>query len=82
MADLNPSSNRQDRDRLLCPHSRYYGEFSPQNLIFNANLQEFAHRVGYISSLNTGGKLSPEDAYQQISGLYQQLKQSKQSLGI
>ncbi|MFH7243261.1 MAG: hypothetical protein ACHWZW_10475 [Spirulina sp.] len=82
MTGLNPSSNRQDRDRLLFPHSRYYGEFSPQNLTFNANLQEFAHRVGYISSLNTGGKISPEEAYQQIKGLYQQLKQSKQSLGL
>jgi hypothetical protein len=67
---------------LLCPRSRYYGEFSLQNLTFNANLQEFALRVGYISGLQTGGKISPEDAYEQIKGLYQQLKQSKKSLGI
>lgn len=82
MAGSSPLSGRQDQDRLLFPRSRYYGEFSPQNLTFNANLQEFAHRVSYISSLNTGGKLSPEDAYQQIQGLYQQLKRSKQSLGL
>lgn len=82
MAGSNPWSDRQDRDRFLFPRSRYYGEFSPQNLTFNANLQEFAHRVGYISSLNTGGKISPEEAYQQIHGLYQQLKQSKKSLGL
>lgn len=82
MAGSNPLPEGQDRNRLLFPRSRYYGEFSPQHLTFNANLQEFAHRVGYISSLNTGGKISPEDAYQQIQGLYQQLKQSKKSLGL
>ncbi|WP_198805718.1 hypothetical protein [Leptolyngbya sp. BL0902] len=82
MAGSNPSSDDQDLHRLLFPKSRYYGEFSPQHLTFNANLQEFANRVNYISCLNTGGKLSSEDAYQQIRGLYQQLKQSKQGLGI
>jgi hypothetical protein len=82
MASSHPSSSRPGLDGLLFPRSRYYGEFSPQNLTFNANLQEFAHRVGYISSLNTGGKISPEEAYQQIKGLYQQLKQSKQGLEL
>jgi hypothetical protein len=82
MTRSNPSSDSQARDQTLFPRSRYYGEFSPKNLTFNANLQEFAHRVGYISCLNTGGKISPEDAYQQIQGLYHQLKQSKQSLGL
>lgn len=82
MAYTNPSPDRQEKDRFLCPRSRYYGEFSPQNLTFNANLQEFALRVGYISGLQTGGKLSPEDAYEQIKGLFKQLKQSKKSLGL
>lgn len=82
MARSHPSSNRQRLDDVLLPRSRYYGEFSPQNLTFNANLQEFANRVTYISCLNTGGKLSSEEAYQQIRGLYQQLKQSRQGLGL
>ena len=82
MTYTNPSPERQEMDRLLYPRSRYYGEFSPQSLTFNANLQEFALRVGYISGLQTGGKISPEDAYEQIKGLYKQLKQSKKSLGI
>ncbi|MFM7470698.1 MAG: hypothetical protein ACKO5P_04220 [Nodosilinea sp.] len=77
----NPSSS-PDRDGFLCPRSHYYGQFSPQTITFNANLQEFAHRVSYISGLQTGGKLSPEDAYQQIRGLYKQLKRSKKGLGI
>jgi hypothetical protein len=82
MTDSNSSPERRDIKRLLFPQSRYYGEFSPQNLTFNANLQEFANRVSYISCLNTGGKISPEEAYRQIKGLYKQLKRSKQGLGL
>jgi hypothetical protein len=82
MTYSQPSSDRQDLDRLLFPRSRYYGEFSPKNLTFNANLQEFSQRVSYISGLQTGGKLSPEDAYQRIKSLYQQLEQSKEGLGL
>ena len=76
------SSNQRDRDSFLFPRSNYYGEFSPQQLTFNANLQEFAHRISYISGLQTGGKLSPDEAYSQIKALYKQLKQSKKGLGI
>lgn len=54
----------------------------PQNLVFNANLQEFAQKVGYISSLETAGKLSPEESYRQIKALWQGLKSSKKQLGI
>ncbi|PSR15698.1 hypothetical protein C8255_21755 [filamentous cyanobacterium CCP3] len=76
------ASNRRDLDNFLCPRSRYYGEFSPQQLTFNANLQEFAHRISYISGLQTGGKISPDEAYSQIKSLYKQLKQSKKGLEI
>ncbi|WOD39846.1 hypothetical protein [Nodosilinea sp. E11] len=76
------SSNRNEIDNFLCPRSRYYGEFSPQQLTFNANLQEFAHRIGYISGLQTGGKLSPDEAYDQIKTLYKQLKRSKKGLNV
>jgi hypothetical protein len=76
------AADRRDRDRLLCPQSRYYGEFSPQQLTFNANLQEFAHRISYISGLQTGGKISPDEAYTRIKTLYKQLKQSKKGLEI
>jgi hypothetical protein len=40
-------------------------------------LQEFAQKVGYITHLETNGKLDPEDAYDQIHALWKQLKQSK-----
>ncbi|BAY91112.1 hypothetical protein NIES37_43980 [Tolypothrix tenuis PCC 7101] len=75
-------SNGIIKDGFLYPRSRYHGQVKPQNLVFNANLQEFSQKVGYISSLETNGKLSPEEAYQKIETMWEQLKKSKFELGI
>ena len=71
-----------DKSDFLHPRSRYYGQVRPENLVFNANLQEFAQRVGYICNLQTAGKLSSEESYKQIKSLWKQLKRSKKHLGI
>ncbi|MBE9227191.1 hypothetical protein IQ264_17315 [Phormidium sp. LEGE 05292] len=71
-----------DRTNFLYPRSRYYGAVNPENLVFNANLQEFTQRVNFICALETGGKLPPEEAYKQIKALWKQLKRSKKELGI
>lgn len=65
------------KNSFLYPLSCYYGRVTPENLIFNANLQEFAQKVGYISSLETNGKLSPEEALSKIEALWQEFKASK-----
>ena len=67
---------------FLNPRSRYYGDVHPENLVFNANLQEFTQRVSVIVNLETAGKLSTEEAYKQIKVLWKQLKSSKKQLGI
>ena len=67
---------------FLYPRSRYYGQFSPQSLAFNANLQEFSQRVDIICALETGGKLTSMEAYLQIRQLWKELKKSKKELGI
>ncbi len=67
---------------FLYPRHSYRGKFQPQNLMFNANLQEFAQCVMYISNLETNGKLTPEESYNEIKVLWKQLKRSKKSLGI
>jgi len=67
---------------FICPRARYYGQVKPQNLVFNANLQEFAHRVSYIANLETAGKLPTEMAYAQIQDLWEQLRRSKEQLEI
>ena len=71
-----------DQFDFLYPRSRYYGQVKPENLVFNANLQEFTQRVNYICNLETGGKLSPEEAYSQIKELWKQLKRTKKQLAI
>ncbi|BAZ52662.1 hypothetical protein NIES4103_53270 [Nostoc sp. NIES-4103] len=71
-----------DKDDFLYPRGRYYGQVKPENLVFNANLQEFAQRVSYICNLETGGKLPPEEAYEQIKVLWKQLKNTKKQLKI
>jgi len=72
-------TNKSD---FMHPHSRYRGEIKPENLMFNANLQEFAQRISYICNLETAGKLSPDRAYEEIKDLWQQLSASKEELGI
>ncbi|MFP4133078.1 MAG: hypothetical protein ACLFQP_05155 [Halothece sp.] len=69
-------------NQFLYPQSHYNGEVKPQNLVFNANLQEFSQKVGYIANLETNGKLSPQEAYQQIRELWQELETSYQELGV
>ncbi len=71
-----------DKSDFLYPRSRYYGQVQPENLVFNANLQEFSQRISYICNLETGGKISPEEAYSQIKSLWKSLKESKKQLRI
>lgn len=71
-----------DKYNFLYSRYRYSGEFTPQNLVFNANLQEFSQRVGYICNLQTRGKLSPQESYNQIEKLWEQVKQSYEALEI
>jgi hypothetical protein len=66
----------------LYPKYPYRGTFTPQNLLFDANLQEFAQKISYISSLEVGGKLTPQESYQQVKTLWKQLKASAKELGI
>jgi len=68
------------KDKFFNPQSTYYGEFTPESLAFNANLQEFANRISIICNLETGGRIPAEEAYKQIKQLWKQLKQSKAEL--
>jgi len=70
------------RDEFLYSRSHYRGQANPANLVFNANLQEFAQRTGYIANLETGGKISTEEAYQRLKALWQQFEFASQQLRI
>jgi hypothetical protein len=71
-----------DKANFFNPRSRYRGEVKPENMVFNANLQEFANRVTIICGLETNGKMTPEESYKEIKTLWKQLKRSKKELGI
>lgn len=62
------------------PRAPYHGDYTPERMVFNANLQEFANRVSLICNLETGGKITSEDAYSRIKALWKELKASKKSL--
>ena len=68
------------KENFLYPIENYRGEFTPQNLVFNANLQQFAQQVIYLCGLEANGKMSPEDTYNEIKKFWKQLKQSKKEL--
>jgi hypothetical protein len=76
MTEKQPPS----KDDFLFPRSKYWGEFTPQRLAFNANLQEFAQRVSFVCNLETGGKMQPMEAYEEIKKLWKDLKKSKANL--
>ena len=71
------NDDSKTKEEFLYPRGKYYGEFTPENLVFDANLQEFAQRISYICNLENNGKISPQDAYNQVKSLWKQLKQSK-----
>jgi len=70
------------KNDFLYPRSSYHGDFTPENLLFNANLQEFTQRASLICGLETSGKISPEEAYDQLKKLWKKLKQSRKNLNI
>ena len=79
---MNQKSDNE-KDKFLYPKVSYHGELSPSNpnnLVFNANLQEFAQKVVYICGLETNGKISSTQAYDRIKQLWHQLKTSKKQL--
>jgi hypothetical protein len=51
-------------------------------MAFEANLREFANRVGIICALEAGHKLPPDEAFCRIEKLWKALKRSKRNLNI
>jgi glutathione peroxidase-family protein len=70
------------KEDFLFPRANYRGNVRPENLVFNANMQEFAQRVSFIVNLETNGKITPEESYHQIKALWKQVKQSKKALKV
>lgn len=71
---------QKQKDNFIMPQAPYRGEFTPERMVFNSNLQEFANKISLICNLETGGKITSEDAYSQIKKLWKDLKASKKVL--
>jgi hypothetical protein len=72
----------KESDFYIYQNNRYNGDFTPEHLVFNSNLQEFTQKISYICSLETAGKLTPQESYQQIKSLWKELKRTKKQLNI
>jgi hypothetical protein len=83
-AHVNESEETEvpSRGEFLMPRARFQGQFTPENLAFDANLQEFAQRVAYVCGLETAGKITPGEAHARIRELYEELARTHEGLGI
>jgi len=62
-------------------YSSYRGsDWSPERLAFHQNLESFAERVGLIVGLQSNGKMSQDQAYDEIRKLWKSLRTSKDNL--
>ncbi len=73
-----------DQDGIRNPmeiYSSFHGkDWSPQRAAFHQNLEQFADRIGLIVGLQANGKVSQEEAYEQIKELWKALKVSRTDL--
>ena len=69
-----------NKESFLAPRAPFRGEFSPEHLAFDANLQEFAQRISILCNLENAGKIPPNEAYEKIKQLWKELRESKHNL--
>ena len=62
-------------------HGSYRGDdWSPERLRFHQNLETFADQVGLIVGLQANGKMSQDEAYENIKKIWKNLKFTRASL--
>ena len=54
--------------------------FSPEELLMEANIREFGHTISLICALETGGKITSDEAYTLIKKTWRELKESRNML--
>jgi hypothetical protein len=55
-------------------------EFSAEQILMEANIREFGHSISLICALETGGKITPQEAYALIKKTWRELKTSRRGL--
>jgi transcriptional regulator with AAA-type ATPase domain len=51
-----------------------------EEFLMEANIREFGHTISLICALETGGKISPEEAFGLIKKTWQELKVTRKGL--
>lgn len=54
--------------------------FSPEKVLMDANIREFGQAISLICALESGGKLTAEEAYELIRKTWRELKHSHKLL--
>ena len=84
LEQTNSDQSMADQDGIRNPmeiYSSFHGkDWSPQRAAFHQNLEQFADRIGLIVGLQANGKVSQEEAYEQIKELWKTLKISRNDL--
>ncbi len=82
--DKRPDPIPQGAEGTKSPLEAFSGyrgiDWSPERLAFHQNLEQFADRVGLIVGLQANGKISQEDAYDEIRQISKQLHSSRKNL--
>ncbi len=74
--------NNNDFKPFIYPPSCYYGDGTPENINFNASIQELSQQIAYIGGLEASGEISSKKAYKKIRTLWKDFKKLKQKLRI
>lgn len=72
--------SRTFKDDFLYDISPYHGTLNKDKVVFNTQLQQFAHKAGFIANLHTSGKLTPQEAYLQLESLWRELEVTKTAI--
>ena len=75
-------TSKQTKEEFLCPMPAVNPDtdMSFLELALTNNLNNFTTHVGYINSMVVGGKMKPEQGYEEIKKLYKAMKSSRKSL--
>lgn len=77
----DPPDSDRTKDHFLYPYrSRAHSDLSPTQILFSANLQEFAQKVSLMCALESNGKLTPHETFDRIRQLWGSLERSKRAL--
>lgn len=77
-----PTTKQSTKEEFFCPTPAVNPETNMNflELALTNNLNNFVTHAGYINSMVVGGKMDPEQGYEEVKKLYKAMKSSRKSL--